>query len=146
MSENILGPSCTKNPRTPLTNKAKLSQIVHQFNIIWLKSKESPDYSASLYKALSGVVSPTNAQRLRDAGVARKMLIKTTNGKVRFRTGIAQPNENMILSLIEESRNQEARPKPIAVIQKSSEFTPDEIADLKKILVFYKSLKSSFND
>ena len=115
MKEQTLGSTRIGCPRTKLTDKAKLSQIVHQFYTIWLKSNESKDYSVSLYKALNGIVSPTNAARLRNEGVARKMFVKTTNGKIRFRAGIAQPNEKMILSLIEESRNQVAEPKPILV-------------------------------
>ena len=145
MQINDLGSTRTGCPRTKLTDKAKLSQIVHQFHIIWLKSNESKDYSASLYKALSGIVSPTNAQRLRDEGIARKMLIKTTNGKIRFRAGIAQPNEKMILSLIEESRNRIAEPKPIAVIKQTTpideinEMLP-ELRELVKIVRAIKSL------
>ena len=109
MKEQTLGSTRIGCPRTKLTDKAKLSQIVHQFYTIWLKSNESKDYSVSLYKALNGIVSPTNAARLRNEGVARKMFVKTTNGKIRFRAGIAQPNEKMILSLIEENYGKEEK-------------------------------------
>lgn len=128
--------------RTKLTDKAKLSQIVHQFYRIWLNSKESEIYSESLYKALKGIVSPANALRLRDEGVARKMLIKTKNGRIRFREGISQPNEKMIISLIEESRKQVAKPKPIVEIKKSSTNELDELLpELRELVKFVRALK-----
>lgn len=143
MKEQTLGSTRIGCPRTKLTDKAKLSQIVHQFYTIWLKSNESKDYSISLYKALNGIVSPTNAARLRNEGVARKMFVKTTNGKIRFRAGIAQPNEKMILSLIEESRNQVAEPKPIAVLKQSTPIDEliELLPELRELAKFVRALK-----
>ena len=147
MQESTLGSTRIGCPRTKLTDKAKLSQIVHQFHIIWLKSKEDPNYSTSLYKALNGIVSPTNAQRLRNEGVSRKMLIKTTNGKIRFRNGIAQPNEKMIISLIEESRNQICEPKPIAVVKQTTPIDEliELLPELRDLAKFSKAIKTLIN-
>lgn len=130
MQNKSLPSARTEHDRTRLTDKHKLSMIVHQLFIVWTKSNEDPNYTASLYKSLKGVISGTNAQRLRDAGVARKMFIKNEkNGEIRFRNGIAKPNEQMVLSLLEYSKST-IQAKVVCEVKK----TDPELEELKSLL------------
>ena len=147
MQNKTLSSARTEHDRTRLTDKHKLSLIVHQLFVVWTKSNEDPNYTASLYKSLKEVVSPTNAARLRDAGVARKMFIQDNRGRVRFRNGIAKPNEQMVISLLEYSKST-IQAKVVCEVKKADtelEELKALLPELRELVKFMNTIKSAIN-
>ena len=61
------------------------------------------------------------------AAVSRRIFVEPIIGKIRFREGISEPNEKMVISLLDEIKNYKNTPKEVVSV--FSKYTDKDLAD-----------------
>ncbi len=135
MSNNSPVPECTIYTGKPgvrlSTSKAAITAIVRQLSIVFKNCQNDVNYTASIQGALKGIASSTFITKFKKAALARKIFVEPLQGKIRFREGISEPNDKMIISLLQEVSLQS---NPHTVVASESPFIKFTDQDLVKEL------------
>lgn len=124
-------PECSiytgKSGKTLSSSKAAVTAIIRQLAIVYKNSKADAKYTASIQKTLKGIASNPTITAFKKAAVSRRIFVEPIIGKIRFREGISEPNEKMVISLLEEIKNYKNRPKEVVSV--FSKYTDKDLAD-----------------
>jgi len=133
MSNNSPVPECTIYTGRPgvklSSSKAAVTAIVRQLSIVFKNGKDDVNYTASIQQTLKGIASPSVISAFKKVAVSRKVFVEPAQGKVRFREGISEPNDRMVISLLEEM-SQISRPHTVVTSENPLiKFTDKDLAD-----------------
>ena len=131
-SSKTSGRTAHVSPVQILGDKALLSQFVHVLFLMHNKCVENKDYEESFVSTLKAFgMSKSSAYNVKTVCLRRKMFVKTSHDGVRFREGIAVPNEKMAISILEEAKlGCQSIEKP--VVQKISLTDQELVKELRK--------------
>lgn len=111
------------------SSKAAITAIVRQLSVVFKKGKDDVNYTASIQQCLKGIASPTIIAKFKKVAVERKVFVEPLQGKIRFREGISEPNDKMVISLLEEMAIKSKSHTVVSSENHLLKFTDKDLAD-----------------